>query len=392
MGSLGRGALAALILVAAIGSASADETPLKIGLVGSFSGGAAQWGVSVDAAFAAYQKQHGDTIAGRKIEFLRRDTGGANPDVVRRLVQELISRDKVEMIAGMEFTPNALAAAGLSTQAKVPLLIINAATTDILTNAPYTSRFGFTTAQTVTPFATWAAENGYKNVYVIYTDYGPGIEAGNAFKKSFTAAGGNVVGEVKPPLVSPDYSPYIQRVKDAKPQAIFIFAPAADHPQIFLKAYRDAGLAQMGIQILATGDLTNESVIGTLGDSALGMITTFNYSEAHDSALNREFVKAFYAQARDTTRPDFTAVAAYDVINAIYKLVDAEHGKMDADRTIALLKGMTFESPRGPIAIDQNRDIVQNVYFRKVETVDGKLQNVEFKTVPMVDDHGNQTH
>jgi branched-chain amino acid transport system substrate-binding protein len=391
MRSLMRAWTALMLLGGIPAAAAADEEPLKIGLVGSFSGGAAQWGISVDAAFAAYQKLHGDKAGGRKIEFLRRDTTGPNPDIVRRLVQELISRDKVEMIAGIEFTPNALAAAGLSTRAKVPLLIVNAATTEILTNAPYTARFGFTTAQIVTPFATWAAHNGFKDVYAIYTDYGPGIEAGNAFKKAFTEAGGNVVGEVKPPLVSPDYSAYVQRVKDAKPQAIFIFAPAADHPQIFLKAYRDAGLGDAGVKILATGDLTNESVLPNLGDPALGMITTFDYSEVHDSALNREFVKAFYAAAREGTRPDFTAAAAYDVINAIYKIVDAQHGKLDAEKTMAMLKGMSFESPRGPIAIDQNRDIVQNVYFRKVEKVDGKLQNVEFQTVPMVDDHGQPT-
>ncbi len=393
MARIGLRALAALAGLGALCAAAAwaDDEPLKIGLVGSFSGGAAQWGISVDAAFAAYQKQHGDTAGGRKIEFLRRDTTGPNPDIVRRLVQELISRDKVELLCGIEFTPNALAAAGLSTQAKVPLLIVNAATTEILTNAPYTARFGFTTAQIVTPFAKWAAQNGYHDVYAIYTDYGPGIEAGNAFKKAFAEAGGTIVGEVKPPLISPDYSAYIQRVKDAKPQAIFIFAPAADHPQIFLKAYRDAGLGDMGIKILATGDLTNESVLNNLGDPALGMITTFDYSEAHPSALNQEFVKRFYAAARDNTRPDFTAAAAYDVIDALYKVIDAQHGKIDPDRTMALIKGMSFESPRGPIAIDQNRDIVQNVYFRKVQKVDGKLENVEFQTTPMVDDHGNPT-
>ncbi|HUB95552.1 MAG TPA: ABC transporter substrate-binding protein [Stellaceae bacterium] len=382
--------LAALLSLLA-GAACAEDQPLKIGLVGSFSGGATEWGLEVDAAFAAYQKEHGDTVAGRKIEFIRRDTTGPNPDVTRRLVQELISNDKVELIAGLEFTPNALATAGLSTQAKMPVLIVNAATTEILTKAPYMVRFGFTTAQVVTPFAKWAAANGYHDVYAIYTDYGPGLEAGAAFKKAFTAAGGNIVGEVKPPLVSPDYSSYIQRVKDAKPQAIFIFAPAADHPPIFLKAYRDAGLADMGVKILATGDLTNEFELPTLGDPALGMITTFDYSEAHDSPMNHDFVKAIYESGGGRVRPNFTTVAAWDVINAIYKLVDAQHGKIDPDKTIALLKGMSFESPRGPIAIDDHRDIVQNVYFRKVEKVDGKLQNVEFQTVPMVDDHGEPT-
>jgi branched-chain amino acid transport system substrate-binding protein len=381
-------ALAAVMLCFAAGGAAADEPPLKIGLVGSFSGGAAEWGREVDAAFAVYMKQHGDVVAGRKIELIRRDTTGPNPDITRRLVQELISRDKVDLIAGLEFTPNALAAGGLSTQAKMPVLIVNAATTEILTNAPYMTRFGFTTAQIVTPFAKWAAQNGYKNVYSIYTDYGPGIEAGAAFKKAFTESGGTIVGEVRPPLVSPDYSAYIQRVKDAKPQAIFIFAPAADHPPIFLKAYRDAGLAEAGVKILATGDLTNEFQFAALGDSAIGMITTFDYSEVHDSALNRDFAKAIAAQG---LRANFTAAAAYDVLNAIYKLAEAEKGKLEPERTVALLKGMSFESPRGPIAIDQNRDIVQNVYFRRVQKVDGKLQNVEFHTVPMVNDHGQET-
>jgi branched-chain amino acid transport system substrate-binding protein len=379
----------ALSLCAAV--AMADEAPIKIGVIGSFSGGATEWGLEVDAAFKAYMKQHGDTVAGRKIELIRRDTTGPNPDITRRLVQELISNDKVDLIAGLEFTPNALATAGLSTQAKKPVLIVNAATTEILTKAPYMVRFGFTTAQIVTPFAKWAAANGYKNVYAIYTDYGPGLEAGAAFKKAFTESGGTIVGEVKPPLVSPDYSAYIQRVKDAKPQAIFIFAPAADHPPIFLKAYRDAGLADMGVKILATGDLTNEFVLPTLGDPALGMITTFDYSEAHDSAMNHDFVKAIYEAGGGRVRPNFTTVAAWDVMNAIYKLIEAQHGTIDADKTIALLKGMSFESPRGPIAIDDHRDIVQNVYFRKVEKVDGKLQNVEFKSVPMVDDHGEPT-
>lgn len=378
-------AAAAMLCTAA---AQADEPPLKIGIIGSYTGGAADFGRDVDAAYAAYVKEHGDTVAGRKIEFIRRDTGGPNPDVVRRLVQELITSDKVDLITGMEFTPNALAAASLSTQAKMPVLIVNAATTDILKNAPYMVRFGFTTAQIVTPFAQWAAKNGYHDVYSIYTDYGPGIEAGNSFRTAFTAAGGKILGEVKPPLISPDYSAYVQRAKDAKPQAIFIFAPAADHPPIFLRAFRDAGLADAGVKILATGDLVNESQLGILGDPALGMITTFDYSDAHNSALNHAFVKAFHEASGKNLRPDFTGAAAYDVINAVYKVVEAQHGKLDPDRTIALLKGMSFESPRGPIAIDANRDIVQNVYFRKVEKVDGELRNIEFATVPNVNDHG----
>lgn len=380
--------LAALAVVILAGAARADAPPLKIGVIGTYSGGAAMFGRQVDAGYAVYMKQHGDTVAGRKIELLRRDTAGPNPDVVRRVMQELIANDKVDLVTGMQFTPNALAAVGLSNQAKMPVLIVNAATTSIIAHAPYMVRLGFTTGQIVTPFAQWAAKNGYHDVYLIYTDYGPGIEAGTAFRKAFTEAGGKIVGEVRPPLLSPDYSAYIQRVKDAKPQAIFIFAPASDHPPIFLKSYRDAGLADAGVKILATGDLVDEPQFQTLGEPALGMITTFDYSEAHDSALNKEFVKAFYQVAPAGVRPDFSGAAAYDTMAAIYKLVAAQNGQLDPDRTMSILKGMSFESPRGPIAIDQNRDIVQNVYFRRVEKVDGKLQNVEFHTVPRVDDNG----
>jgi branched-chain amino acid transport system substrate-binding protein len=379
-----------LLSFAAGGAAQADEAaPLKIGWFGFYSGAAASGGQEVDAAIKVWMQQHGDTVAGRKIVLLRRDTQG-QADIVRQEAAELVSRDKVELMAGITLTPEAFAAATVSTPAKVPLLIVNAATKSILDRAPYMARFGFTTGQLVGPFGTWAAAHGYKKVYAIYTDYGPGLEAGRVFKKTFTAAGGTIVGEVKPPFTTPDYSPYIQRAKDAHPQAIFIFAPAAGHPVAFLKAYRDAGLDEQHVQVLATGDLTDENQLAQLGDAALGMITVFNYAEAHDSALNHAFVKAFYDGAPPGIRPDFGGCAAYDVMHAIYNLVAAQHGKLDPDKTMALLKGMHFESPRGPIAIDQNRDIVQNVYIRKVQKVDGKLQNVEFDTIPRVNDLGEQ--
>jgi branched-chain amino acid transport system substrate-binding protein len=382
--------LAALLL--AVGTAPSwadDATPLKIGVLGPRSGGAASWGQETDAAMDAYMRQHGDTVAGRKIVLLRRDTQG-QADVVRRVAAELVSRDKVELMAGLALTPEAFAAATVSTPAKVPVLIVNAATTRILDHAPYMARFGFTTGQEVAPFGLWAAKHGYKKVYAIYTDYGPGLEAGRVFKKTFTEAGGEIVGEVKPPMATPDYSPFVQRAKDAHPQAIFIFAPAAGHPVAFLKAYSDAGLTEKQVQVLGTGDLTDENQFAQLGDPALGMITVFTYSEAHDSALNHAFVKAFEAAAPPGMRPDFIAVAAYDAIHAIYLLAEAQHGKIDPDKTMALLKGMHFESPRGPIMIDQNRDIVQNIYVRKVENVGGKLQNVEFDTIPTVNDLGEQ--
>jgi branched-chain amino acid transport system substrate-binding protein len=381
------GALLALGLV----PARADEpVPLKIGFLTGYSGPFAIFGQEEDAAIAAYQKEHGDVVAGRKIVLLKRDTTGPNPDVVHRVVQELIARDKVELITGLDYTPNAMAAGVVSNQTHTPVLIVNAATTRILDRAPYMVRFGFTTSQVAVPYGRWAVAHGYKRVFAIYTDYGPGIEAGAAFKKSFTGAGGTLVGEVKPPLRSPDYSAYVQRAKDANPQAIFIFAPAGEHPQAFLKAYTDSGLKDAGVKILATGDLTDELQFDALGDATLGMYTVYHYSEAHDSALNRLFIKDFYSVAPPHVRPDFGGACTYDVMNAVYKLVAAQHGQIDPDKTIAFLKGIKFESPRGPIAIDQNRDIVQNVYVREVRKVDGKLQNVEIDTIPNVDDHGDQ--
>jgi branched-chain amino acid transport system substrate-binding protein len=381
-------AAAWLALLIAGGTARADEpTPLRIGFLGSYSGGAAAFGQETDTAIKIWMQQHGDTVAGRKIVLLRRDTQG-QANIVRQEAAELVSRDKVELIAGIALTPEALAAATVSTPAHMPVLIVNAATKSILDHAPYLARFGFTTGQEVAPFGTWAVKHGYKSVYAIYTDYGPGLEAGRVFKKTFTAAGGKIVGEVKPPFTTPDYSPYLQRAKDAHPQAIFIFAPAAGHPVAFLKAYSDAGLNAQNMPVLATGDLTDENEFDQLGDAALGMITVFDYSEAHNSPFNHEFVKAFYAAAPPGMRPEFTAVAAYDVMHAIYNVVAAQGGKLDPDKTMALLKGMHFESPRGPIAIDQNRDIVQNIYIRKVEKIGGELQNVEFDTIPKVNDLG----
>ncbi len=372
------------------GALAADPVPFKVGYFTGYSGPFALSGQEADAAINAFLKEHGDVVAGRKIVIIRRDTTGPNPDVVHRLAQELISREHVDVLVAGDYTPNALAMAGPSTQAKVPVLIANAATTSILDRGKYMARLGFTTSQVAVPYAKWAVAHGYKRIFAIYTDYGPGIEAGAAFKKSFAEAGGTLVGEVKPPLRSPDYSAYVQRAKDSDPQAIFIFAPAGEHPQAFLKAYADSGLKEKGVKILATGDLTDENQFDALGDGTIGMYTVFHYSEDHDSALNKLFVKDFYSFAPAHTRPDFGGTCTYDVFAAIYKLLEAQGGKWDPDKTIELIKGMKFESPRGPILVDQNRDIVQNVYIRETRKVDGKLQNVEIDTIPMVDDHGNQ--
>ncbi len=369
-------------------SSAADQPPLKIGVVFSYTGPFAKEGREVDAAFAVYQQEHGDTIAGRKVEFIRRDTTGPVPDVAKRVAQDLIVGDKVDLILGPDYTPNALALAPLSTQAKKPVFIINAAANSILPKAPYMARFGFSTPQMAVPLAEWAAKNGVKSVYTVFSDYGPGIDAGTSFEKAFTAAGGKIVGEVRVPLNSSDFSAYVQRVKDAKPDAAFIWLPADNEPGIVLKSWADAGLSNK-VKILATGDLVDEAFVNSIGAPAVGVVSSFNYSPLHQSAMNKAFVQKFAAVTGGKLQPDFAAVSAYDALAAVYKIVGAQHGMVDPDKTMDMVRAMKGESPRGPMAIDSGRDIVQNVYIRRVERgANGQLGNVEFDTIRAVNDEG----
>jgi branched-chain amino acid transport system substrate-binding protein len=380
------GALLALF-VGSSGAFAQGAPPIKIGLVFSFSGDTVTIGKLTNAALATFKKEHGDTIAGRKIEIIERDDTGPNPEVARRLAQELIVQDHVDMLIGAAFTPNAIAMASVSTAAKKPYFIINAATSGIMAKAPYTARFGFTTAQITTPFARWAVVNGYKTAYAVYQNYGPGIDAGAAFEKTFTQYGGQMLGEVRIPVNNPDFSAYIQRVKDAKPDVMFVFINASGGGAVFLKACQAAGLEKAGTKIIATGDIVDEPILPVAGDAALGVVTTFDYSSTHDSNLNRRFIHDFQATIGDNELPNFNAVQTYDVMQAVYKVIAAQNGHIDPDRTMELVKGMKFESPRGPIMIDPaTRDIVQNVYFRRTEKRDGRYQNVEFTSIPMVRD------
>jgi branched-chain amino acid transport system substrate-binding protein len=302
------------------------------------------------------------------------------------MAQELIVQEKVDLLAGLAFTPNAIAVAAISTQAKKPLFIVNAATSGIIAKAPYAVRFGFTTAQTTVPFAQWAAKSGMKTAYAMFQDYGPGIDAGAAFAQAFTAAGGKMLGEVRVPLNNADFTAYVQRVKDAKPDAMYVFLNAGGAAQALLRACKDAGFERAGIKVLAAGDLVAENNLPGVGDIAEGLVTSMGYSAWHPSRLNRDFVRGFQA-IEPTLLPDFNAAAVYDVVNAIYKVVEAQKGVVDPDRTMELVRGMKFESPRGPIAIDPDtRDIIQNVYIRRTERRAGKLENIEFATIPMVKD------
>jgi branched-chain amino acid transport system substrate-binding protein len=376
--------VAAAVLIAG-STAQAAEPPLKIGIVSSYTGPSPMNGRALDQALDFYMKQNGDTVAGRKIELIKRDTGGPAPDLVKRQVQELIVRDKVDLIIGLDYTPNVLAAGPVSTQAKTPILVVNGATAGIIANAPYMARFGFTTGQIAAPLGQWAVKNGIKSTIVMYADYGPGIDAGTFYKRAYTEAGGKIADEVKMPLQNPDFSAYIQRIRDAKPDAVFVFLPSGAQSNAFLKAYKDARLFDAGVKLLATGDLTDEPSLDAIGDAAVGMITAYHYSDAHDSPLNAAFVKGVKEVGGPDARPDFFSVAGWDAMHAVYDLVKAQNGKLDPDKTMELIKQVKFESPRGPIMIDpETRDIVQNVYIRRVEKRDGHLYNVEIDTIPMV--------
>ncbi len=365
------------------------QEPVKIGMVAPFSGVAADYGKQMEAGVRAWLRIHGDTVAGRRIQLIVRDTTGPNPEIAKRLAQELVTRDKVDFLAGFGFTPEALAAAPVATEAKVPMIVMNAASSVVTTRSPYIARLSMALPQVSAPMATWAARNGIRKVYTLVADYAPGIDSENAFKAAFTAAGGQVVDSVRVPLRNPEFAPYLQRIKDAKPEAVFMFVPAGEQGIAFMKAFEERGLANAGIKVIATGDLTDDNVLNAMGDPVLGVITSHHYSAAHDSAENKAFVKAFKEVGGSLARPNFMAVGGYDGMAAIAEVVRKLGNRIDGDRAMEVLKGLKLMSPRGPIAIDPDtRDIVQTVYIRRVEKVGSEYYNVEFDRFPDVKDPG----
>ncbi|KQW22213.1 ABC transporter substrate-binding protein [Afipia sp. Root123D2] len=375
---------AALLAVATMPGAQAQDS-VKIGLILPMTGGQSSTGKQIDNAVKLYMKQHGDTVAGKKIEILLKDDGTV-PDNTKRAAQELIVNDKVNVIAGFGITPSALAAAPLATQAKVPEVVMAAGTSIITERSPYIVRTSFTLGQSSIIIGDWAAKNGIKKVATLTSDYAPGNDALKFFKDHFTAAGGEIVEEVKVPLANPDFAPFLQRMKDAKPDAMFVFVPAGQGGT-FMKQYAERGLDKSGIKVIGPGDVMDDDLLNSMGDAALGAVTAHLYSAAHPSQMNKDFVAAYkkaYGQ-----RPGFMAVGGYDGIHLIYEALKKTGGKADGDSLIAAMKGMKWESPRGPISIDpETRDIVQNIYIRKVEKVDGELYNVEFATFEAVKDPG----
>ena len=361
------------------------EDAFKIGLIVPMTGGQASTGKQIDNAIKLYMKQHGDTVAGKKIEVILKDDG-ALPDKTKTAAQELIVNEKVNVIAGFGVTPAALAAAPLATQGKIPEVVMAAGTSIITEKSPYIVRTSFTLPQSSTIIGDWAVKNGIKRVATLTSDYAPGNDALASFKEHFTAGGGQIVEEVKVPLANPDFAPFLQRMKDAKPDAVFVFVPAGQGGN-FMKQYAERGLDKAGIKVIGPGDVMDDDLLNGMGDAALGAVTAHIYSAAHPSQTNKDFVAAYKKEFGN--RPGFMAVGGYDGIHLIYEALKKTGGNADGDKLIEAMKGMKWESPRGPISIDpETRDIVQNVYIRKVEKVDGELYNVEFATFEGVKDPG----
>jgi branched-chain amino acid transport system substrate-binding protein len=379
---IGLGALAATMLAAA--PARAQDT-VKIGVILPYSGQFADGAAQLDNAIKLYVKQHGDTVAGKKLEFIRKDTGGIAPDVAKRLAQELIVRDKVDILAGFLLTPNALAAGDISEQGKKFMVVMNAATSIITTKSPYMVRTSLTTPQLNGSLGTWAYKTGIRKVYTMVSDFGPGLDAEGAFIRAFKEAGGEIIGSVKMPVANPDFSAFVQRAKDLNPESIYIWVPGGAQPPALGKAMAERGVDPQKIKVLGQGEVTDDQALKSMGDAALGIITAFHYDPTHDSAMNKDFVKAYNeAYGRN---PDFFSIGGWDGMHAIYEALKKTGGKTDAEALIAAVKGMTWESPRGPISIDpETRDIIQTVYIRRVEKVGGKVVNVEFDKIENVKD------
>jgi branched-chain amino acid transport system substrate-binding protein len=375
-------AVAALSVSAASGAFAQDT--VKIGFILPMTGPQQSTGKQEAAAIKLYMAQHGDTVAGKKLELIIRDDA-AVPDNTKRIAQELIVNDKVSFLGGFGVTPAALAVAPLSSESKTPEIVTAAGTSIITEKSPYIARTSFTLAQSVVPMADWAAKNGIKKVVTMISDYAPGVDAEKSFSAEFKKQGGEVIEAIRFPLANPDFAPFLQRAADEKPDAVFVFVPSGQGGT-FVKQFVERGLDKAGIKIIGPGDVMDDDLLNGMGDAVIGTVTAHIYSADHDSPVNKEFVAAF-EKANNGLRPNFMAVGGYDGMNLIYEALKKTGGKTDGDSLIEAIKGMSWESPRGPISIDpQTRDIVQNVYIRKVEKKNGELYNVEFATFPAVKD------
>jgi branched-chain amino acid transport system substrate-binding protein len=384
---MGKTAIGLVSLAAALAAAApaGAQGTIKIGVILPYSGQFADPAAQMDNGIKLYLRQYGDTAAGRKIEIVRKDSGGIAPDVAKRLAQELVVRDNVDILAGFALTPNALAAADVSAQAKKFMVNMNAATAVITTKSPYMVRTSFTVPQLNETLGTWAYKNGARKIFTMVSDFGPGHDGEAAFHKGFKDAGGEIIGAVRFPVATQDFSAFIQRAKDANPEAIYIWVPGGPQPAAIGKTLAERGVDPGKTKVLGQGELTQEEALKSMGDAGIGIITSFHYDYTHDSATNKTFVKNHRdAFARN---PDMFTAGGYDGMHVIYEALKKTGGQTDGESLIGAAKGMAWESPRGPVAIDpETRDIVQTVYIRRVEKVGGELRNVEFDKIEKVRD------
>jgi len=370
-------------------TAFAQET-VKVGVILPYSGPFADAANQLQAGIDLYIAKHGDTVAGKKIELIKKDTGGPAADVAQRMAQELVVRDGADILAGFALTPEALGAAAVSKEAQKLMVVMNAATSIVTEQSPYIVRTSVTIPQVEYPFGKWAYDQGIRQAYTLVSDYGPGHDAEKWFAQGFTEAGGKILGADRTPVANPDFSAFVQRVKDANPEAVFIFVPGGAQPAAIGKALVDRGLAPPATKILAQGELTHPEALASMGETARGIITTFHYTLERDDPLNKEFVEA-YTAANNGREPDLFSIGGYDGMHLIYEALKKTNGDAGGDALVEAAKGMSWQSPRGPMSIDpETRDVVQTVYIREVQEVNGKLQNVIIHEIPDVKDpvHG----
>jgi branched-chain amino acid transport system substrate-binding protein len=375
---------AAVLATSIVKPSFAAGEPLKIGLIIPLTGPFASTGKQIEAACRLYMQKNGDTVGGRKIELIVKDDTGVAPETTKRIAQELIVQDKVKVLAGFGLTPLALAAAPIATQSKTPMIVMAAATSIITSKSPYIVRTGFTLPQVTWPIAEWAPKNKIGSAVTIVSDYAPGLDAEKTFVSRFGGAGGKVLESLRVPLRNPDYAPFLQRAKDAKPDALFVFVPSGEGSAV-MKQFNDRGLKQAGIRMIGTGDVVDDDLLESMGEVAVGVVTSFHYSAAHDSPENKAYVDAF--MKANHFRPNFHSVGGYDGMHVIYEAAKKAGENADGDKLVEAMKGMKWTSPRGPMTIDpETRDPIQTVYIRRVEMVDGKPWSIEFAKFENVKD------
>jgi branched-chain amino acid transport system substrate-binding protein len=378
----------ALATLAAFQITPAKAETVKVGVILTMSGNDASLGEMAERAVRLYQKVHDQDLAPNKVEVILRDDGGPNPDAARRVAQELIVRDQVKYLTGFLWTPNANAVAPLITEAKIPSVIMHTGTSATVRLSPYFARVAFTLWQSCYPLGQWAAKNNIHKAYTAVMDFAPGHDGEAAFIKGFTEGGGQIVGSVRIPLKNFDFVPYFQRVIEAKPDALFLVTPTGTTPAAALKTFNELGMAAAGIRLIGPGDITVDDQIAKMTDLPSGVMTIYHYSAVASRPANKAFIALWEKEYGRDAVPTDLAAEAWDAMDAIYSTIKAQNGKIDPDKTMALLRNWKNDnSPRGPVKIDPvTRDVVQNEYLRKLEKVNGRYSNVEFETIPMVED------